>query len=261
MVGFLSLLCCLRKSLRDKIDALWVLLFFSALGIWAQSEVVSYIGVRTTWYSAFFSIVLFFHIINKIYPSPLFKRQLPSLICFGLIVSATFVNLSAGTIETQKMAKMERFFQDSYFKTPQPYCFIDMTAVKRPSILAFNRLSFLSQARHTEYWCWKTICAWYGYNYRLSSRPIPCELKDFTILRGTKIPGNNPFYEYKGWVIMPFAYFGHTTWKLHFNCNRRSHKDFIASPFVNDEGELWLYVDFSPEDYLTRWFRITKIER
>lgn len=255
----IAIICFLKGRWRSKIDPMWVLLFVAAIAVWCQSEVVSRYYPRSTWYCVFFSILLFFHWINLFWTKPVIKYN-PVVIYIGLL-SVTALNISAGAIETRKMAKMEKTIQATYFKNPYQYSYVDMDAVKRPTMLAYNRLSYYNQAVHTEFWPWKTTCSWWGKNFRLMMRPVPRDLKDFSLEKATKIAGENPFYHYNGWIVMPCDYVGDKTWKLHFECNRRCYKYVIAAPFTTEKDEMWLFVTFYPSDFLTRWFNITRIER
>ncbi|MCC8038561.1 MAG: DUF6056 family protein [Bacteroidales bacterium] len=252
-----SVISWLRKGPRGKIDKMWVLLLCAALGCGLQGAVVAILGPRTMWFCKFFSILLCAYIVNRLWPSSIIKRKGVGITLWLLLLSIVVVNFVAGIVETRKMVKEEETIMATYMQQPKGSPFVNMEASRRSSILAFNRLAYWDCARHNA-WCWRTTCAWTGHHYLYVNRPVPAVLQDFNITNAKKIAGENPLYEYKGWLVADST-FEDCEVVIDYYWHRKKRESYHTA-FTATDGNRWSFVDFDGADVYARWGKIKRID-
>ncbi len=255
-----SLVAGCRKKLRDRIDRMWIWLLVAAVGAGLEGGAVAFLGDRVMWYCAFFSIVLCFHIVNQLRPQPLIKSAMVNQALFCIIFLAIGVNLVTGSVITYRMAQEERIVEQDFVPNPSVGRFYTMTAVNRPSILAFNRLAYYDQARHVDSWNRLTAFAIHGLDCEKMPLPIPAALRDITVDKAWKVPGPNPCYQYHGWLAAPSVIAKNHEWvAVRYSWHRTFYRHMYCTPFTAEDGSQWTFIDFEGTDNYSRFSRITEI--
>lgn len=231
-------------------------MLISTIEGWLLSE----IGTRAYWFSQFFALLAIALLAQQFFPNSVFKRHTLGYAISAVALTLISSNLISGTIATRELSSEAKTIVDNYLMNEaKNNRFFPMESFKDLPVLAFNRLPLADTQELSIFW------ASYRYFYGNGDEPypIPYQLRHIDPAKLVKIPGDNPFSFYDGWIVenadnpdnSPRQYVITYSWGVRRNAN------YEYNQFTDDTGHQWNFVMNPYNDAQSRWARIKRIDR
>lgn len=260
---FLTFILTLRRSSRKTLVSMrsgaMPIIFTAMIVSTVEGWLLTEIGTRSCWFAQFFALLVILSLIKSFAPQPLIKSSIVSNVLSAIVLGLVSANLIIGTLATRSIAAETEFIIKNYLIPDTDGCrFSPMESFKDLPPLAYNRLPLAATRELSILWV----------NYRNffgkgnEPYPIPSRLRDINLSELIKIPGQNPFYFYHGWIVRKASHKGHSQqqYVITYNWGVRRNANFEYAPFIDDNGIAWDFAMITSNDAQSRWAKIKSID-
>lgn len=249
----------LRKSVKQLLSGTFPLVFTAMIIATIEGWMLTETGERSQWFPAFFALVAISMLFDAGVPLPLVKNRIAAISIYATINTVIWVNLISGIVWIKRSAKETADITAGYLMREKPdERFYDMETFHNLPLTAYNRMP-LSVTRELSL-LWSNYCKFYGNGNE--PYPIPSRLRHINEASLKKIPGENPFYYYDGWIVERLG--DKTASERHFvitySWGVRRNANFELNEFSADNGHKWNFVMIPFSDSQSRWAKIKSVD-
>lgn len=231
-------------------------MLISTIEGWLLSE----IGTRAYWFAQFFALLAIGLLAQLFFVRPVFKRYTTGYTISAVALMATSVNLISGTIATRKLSSEIQTIIDKYLMSKtKNNRFFPMETFKDLPVSAFNRLPLAATRELSILW----VNYRYFYGNGNETYPIPDRLRHTDPDKLVKIPGDNPFSFYNGWIVerVTGEIDPNRQYVITYSWGVKRNANYEYNRFTDDTGRQWNFVMNPFNDAQSRWASIKRIDR
>lgn len=223
---------------------------------WMLSE----IGTRANWFAQFFGLLAIALLAQQFFPNSVFKRHTLGYAISAVALTLISSNLISGIIMTRRLAHETTLFFKNYLMSGSPdNRFLPMESFKDLPPLAFNRLALAATCEESI--LWNNFCEFFDRDG--APFPIPDKLRHTDPDKLVKIPGDNPFSFYNGWIVerVTGEIDPNRQYVITYSWGVKRNANYEYNRFTDDTGRQWNFVMNPFNDAQSRWASIKRIDR